>query len=682
VTVTDGWKRISVTGYALEYPTSDYQIHIDATNSPGNSLWVDGVQLEEGGLTDYSSSHAVEAGVSITPPGHVFYADETLTADLLTRNSSNSPQTKSLRFEIYDYLNRIVGDGSINLNIGPDSTQRLPFNLFTGGAQGLFRLVYWLDNEDGTEKETVYSVIPRPAISGVDLGSYMGIHPNYIDSQLKILQRLGIKWGRVMSPSAFFRWSDVEPVDNQFVWYDKEVQLAASYGLTTMGTIGTNNYWPRWADGGGLPNLDKWQEFVAQLVAHYKSWVNYWEIWNEPGFAPDFYAQMLKRAADAIEVTDPDAKIVGMGGLSARGMRNIIQSLNMLYPDWNWKTHINVLSTHDYPGGILPESLSSIIQTYRVPVWNTETAAWDQGPYQGIYSNFVSWGMNLLPYLDARRYYNSMVDAPNIITRNFLRTIASGQTKYFYYDSRVFAAPNVFQSHPTIMEYDGTVRAKGISYAIAGSFIDHSDALGDVSPSSNSNLLLFDKGGTPVASIFSADNKSRQITLRLDRSQFRAFDLMGNPITISGSTVPYGRSVVYLQGTGITVAAFKATLQSGVISDRVDTAAPNLSISDAPRGPISTGTFRIRWLALDDSSLPNSGEINPESNAPSDDPNPNAILYSYRLMGYSDVASQWTARTYADFSEVPNGSYTFSVVAKDEAGNESATLYRTIVINR
>src|SRR5262249_39411259 len=157
------------------------------------------------------------------------------------------------------------------------------------------------------------------------------------------------------------------------------------------------------------------------------------------------------------------------------------------------------------------------------PTWNTETGAWDLGFYQGTNSNFTAWSKNLWPYADGSRFYSGMVGSLNLVVQNFLRTIASGQTKYFYYDSRAAASPDYFKVHPTILEYDGTVRAKGVAYAIAGSFIDHATGLGNASSGSSSYLLVFDKTGGPIAALFSADKKPRQITLNLNASQFQVF---------------------------------------------------------------------------------------------------------------------------------------------------------------
>src|SRR5690606_2361246 len=123
-------------------------------------------------------------------------------------------------------------------------------------------------------------------------------------------------WVRTTSPSRAFRWSTAEPVDNQFVWFDEEISRASAQGISVLGTIG--QHWPSWADQNGLPRLDKWAEFVTAIVQHYKHRVKYWEIWNEPNwqFTPTFYADLLRTAATAMRAADPQAKIVGLGGVT------------------------------------------------------------------------------------------------------------------------------------------------------------------------------------------------------------------------------------------------------------------------------------------------------------------------------------------------------------------------------
>src|ERR1044071_2611103 len=65
ILANDSWQRINVTGFALDYPTPDYQIYVFSNELAGGYLWIDGIQLEEGDLTAYQPSSTVAAGVVI-----------------------------------------------------------------------------------------------------------------------------------------------------------------------------------------------------------------------------------------------------------------------------------------------------------------------------------------------------------------------------------------------------------------------------------------------------------------------------------------------------------------------------------------------------------------------------------------------------------------------------------------
>jgi hypothetical protein len=378
---------------------------------------------------------------------------------------------------------------------------------------------------------------------------------------------------------------------------------------------------------------------------------------------------MLKAAVQAIEAANPSAKIVAMGGVPRKYMTDVLDELGRQFPDW--RKHIHALSTHDYPDGEPPENFIGITPE----VWNTETGDWDRGFYQGPNSNFARFGKPLYPSGDATRFYHGMLGSPNVVVQNFLRTLAAGQKKYFYYDSRAAAAPDYPRSHTTIFEYDGTVRAKGVAYAIAGSLVDHSTTLGNVSPVKNASMLVFDTPGGPIAALFTPDRKPRQLKVSLKPDQMQLLDMMGNPVNVSGA-IPFGRVVVYLKGIGITAQSFAAALRAGAISERTDTAAPNVSISEFPTGPVR-GPFRARWIAIDETSYPNLGEVSIEAKGPGETAAPEAILYSHRLEGHSDW-SPWTAETCADFAPRP-GTYSVMIKAKDEAGNVSAVVSRPVV---
>jgi ligand-binding sensor domain-containing protein len=52
----------------------------------------------------------------------------------------------------------------------------------------------------------------------------------------------------------------------------------------------------------------------------------------------------------------------------------------------------------------------------------------------------------------------------------------------------------------------------------------------------------------------------------------------------------------------------------------------------------------------------------------------NSIEYSYQLKGYENKWNEWTNKTEKDYTNLPNGNYTFSVKARDNTGTESETV--------
>lgn len=60
---------------------------------------------------------------------------------------------------------------------------------------------------------------------------------------------------------------------------------------------------------------------------------------------------------------------------------------------------------------------------------------------------------------------------------------------------------------------------------------------------------------------------------------------------------------------------------------------------------------------------------------------PNDIAYSYQLKGYETEWSAWSSRTQKDYTNLPAGSYTFAVKARDNLHNESSTLEYSFTIS-
>lgn len=59
----------------------------------------------------------------------------------------------------------------------------------------------------------------------------------------------------------------------------------------------------------------------------------------------------------------------------------------------------------------------------------------------------------------------------------------------------------------------------------------------------------------------------------------------------------------------------------------------------------------------------------------------NNIEYSYQLLGYDEKWSPWSVKTEKDYTNLPNGKYTFQVKAHDNLGYESAIVSYSFIVN-
>lgn len=664
--VTTNWARISLTGNLLGYPHCNYQVLISANPD----TYVDAVQLEEEDTSPFQPAADVEIGFLSDKPGRILYEDESPSLGVVVFNSGSNFFAGSLVYEVYDVYNRKIDEGEKPISLATSS--RAVETLGLPAKRGIFRVLAWIKNGPRSLEEITYAVVPRPRSVATDGSSIIGVHPNLLPFQLAMHQRMGVKWGRAMSPESIFRWSKVEPVEGQIEWFDDKIDAAAAYGMSIMGTIGSNDYWPPWAATNGLPNLDKWESFVERLVTHYRGRVSTWEVWNEPiyVFTPTFYAELLKRASVAIRRADPSARIVGMGGVYDKNW--ILQVMDVLGP--SWPQYLDVISTHLYPPGTDPSGgeaegralafKNEVIDRYGVEVWNTETGVWDEGFYKGPNSSLSLEGEAIWPHFDSERYVRGCFYESERLMANFVHCIGNRLTKYFYYDSRIYNNPSYQKSHPTMLEYDDSIRAKGITYAMAGWFLDGSVALGSVVSNSTTYAYLFDRGGQPTVVLWSKDKLNHSIELAA--GDWRAYDMMGNEMALTNSSIRFGRTTVYVQSASLSPSAVRAAFQAAMVLDCPDSVPPNLSVDVFPTGLTTEQSIDIRWLAVDETSVPSASD-------------PDAVTYSYFLEGRDSDWSAWTPATHVSLESLPRSNYTFHVRARDAAGNMSPIVSRTIV---
>ncbi|MDR3709426.1 MAG: hypothetical protein P4L33_14085 [Capsulimonadaceae bacterium] len=131
--------------------------------------------------------------------------------------------------------------------------------------------------------------------------------------------RDGPAWGFLEPSEGDWRWESMDRLTDAL----KANHVGLLFGLAytaKWATTGDQNSqdWHAWHNAP--PITDKFVDYAKAVVAHYRSYVHDWEIWNEPdvGFwlgTSDQYAQLLSAAVKGIHEVDPTAHVLN-GGVS------------------------------------------------------------------------------------------------------------------------------------------------------------------------------------------------------------------------------------------------------------------------------------------------------------------------------------------------------------------------------
>ncbi|MFN8515138.1 MAG: cellulase family glycosylhydrolase [Chloroflexia bacterium] len=146
------------------------------------------------------------------------------------------------------------------------------------------------------------------------------------EKTVKQMSEAGLGWMKQQFP-----WSEIEPKSgrfwddkyNQNSWekYDRIVALAEQYGIRIIARIDNTPDWAR--DPGTSPqtppnDFDRFAEFVATFIEHYRGRVQYLQIWNEPNLKVEWggkldsaaYVQMLSKVYTRAKQVDPNVVIL------------------------------------------------------------------------------------------------------------------------------------------------------------------------------------------------------------------------------------------------------------------------------------------------------------------------------------------------------------------------------------
>ncbi|MBU4403268.1 MAG: hypothetical protein KJ907_11125 [Actinobacteria bacterium] len=145
------------------------------------------------------------------------------------------------------------------------------------------------------------------------------------------------QWPWVRNVRLMVRWHNIEGAKGNYYWedLDAEVNAALSLGIESIlitltgpnPAYATDYAIPDYPEMGPPKNMGDWEDFCGAVAGRYKDYVDYYQVWQEPGWDLDTvqvaegkiyyygycdqsYMGMMRAAYNGIKANDPDSYVV------------------------------------------------------------------------------------------------------------------------------------------------------------------------------------------------------------------------------------------------------------------------------------------------------------------------------------------------------------------------------------
>jgi hypothetical protein len=245
---------------------------------------------------------------------------------------------------------------------------------------------------------------------------------------------------------------------------------------------------------------------------------------------------------------DPRARIIGFAGVPLNFLRSTLAL--------GTAATMDVVSEHSYSQLDLPE-INIPKQTADVraimkanggekPIWHTE---------QGLSGDDDG-------YLPATL---SEAEVASLYMRNLLMCRSLGVEKYFWFSAQTSPTYGM-----TVFYEDYIPRPRLVALNACASLLEGTNCRKSYRPSDNAYLFLF--GGKQTVCVVWNVNAPTRLSLPIRPDGIKAFDLMGNPVTVEARAdgievqIPAERPI-YLCGTGADGAVWEKALAAAQVAD-------------------------------------------------------------------------------------------------------------------
>ncbi len=216
------------------------------------------------------------------------------------------------------------------------------------------------------------------------------------DEEYDQLRALGVRLTRVD-----FHWSTVQkaPDSWDFSEFDSYLDAAEKHGVKVVALLVFDNNAVEIDEIGAKRrnyiaprDVPLFLEYIRRVVSHYQDRVYAWELWNEPDLSRfwdgprDEMYEMIRRSAQTVRETDPDALLLGpamsgpMGVRSAPGIEGL-HATGALEPVGHSTMHAYVSEPRSYYNEFFRSRNAAAKYGHPGAVWITELGDPDGGIY-------------------------------------------------------------------------------------------------------------------------------------------------------------------------------------------------------------------------------------------------------------------------------------------------------------
>ncbi|MBM3473320.1 MAG: hypothetical protein FJX75_08645 [Armatimonadetes bacterium] len=597
VSVSDAWQDWGWSNFRLTTEWQRYSHEITAGKTEAGYAWVlvpfpedgpawiDGLQLEEGGLTGYAPGRSVDLGLGANYRGryeNLFHVGDEVVLDATLYSDLTEQRDVVLQYSVEDYFGRTPYEARLEVDAPSKAAAAAQIRL-GDVPRGSYKATVKALSPTGELfdfEELAFGVIAARTASNVE--SQFGMH----GFPYSLLEECGVRWIRTY----LLAWPAVEPERGKFSWPEEReedrlfLDNLQRYGISALPVLQGTPDWARtetpahggWAkdqsEGAKLPDLDAWRTYVFEVVSRYKDRFHCWEVMNEPTawMNSEDYLPFLKTAYEAAHQADPGCRIVA--GDTAWKNTPFLQEML----DRGALDYIDVFSGHFY--GVAQsgppevkygtEGADAIVSFLRqafaehgkpdLEIWNTEEGTYVPSWYSKELMPKSREPWHRVP--DVRRQARDMV-------RSHLVELGSGIRKVFWFhelyseqgsDARWIIRPEGMYA----IEYDGAPRPALVAYSVMTEKLEGAQPRErEVPLGEKLHCYVFARGADSVAAVWYWGEDGKQFRLSLPAGPgLSVSDMMGNPVPAPDLRVT--GDPLYIEGPGLSADALAARLSN------------------------------------------------------------------------------------------------------------------------